>query len=133
DMDQFIVDERPNSISPGTISLPDRIKNTDSAPESDDGLQLALDFTAPAAAKPSLNQASTDHKLTLGRSYPAAPAIIQAGWEALLPAVMELAHHVEPERLTLLQAVRKTKNLRGTGSRAFSADTFTDDGTVLDG
>jgi hypothetical protein len=91
------------------------------------GCQLTLDFSA-AAASPIV-----DLQICHDSPYPPAPSVIQAGWHALIPAILELSFHSSADELTLLQSVRKTKNLRGSGSRAARDDTFEQDNSVLDG
>lgn len=127
-MDQLITEEI-TQLSP-VVSGQSCVKVEDfSYDKARDAGQLALDFeTAPLS-----REHRTKHILVEASPYPEAPEVIRRGWEALIPAIIELAHHSDPERLTLLQSVRKTKNLKGSGSRAYGPDTFTDDGDVLDG
>lgn len=64
--------------------------------------------------------------------YPAAPAVIRRAWEALVPAIVELSYHQTHDGLNLVQSVRKTRNLKGTGNRATDGSQFRFKPEVLD-
>ena len=64
--------------------------------------------------------------------YPSAPPVIRRGWEALVPAIIELSYHQTHDALTLPQSIRKTRNLNGTGSRVTNQSTFKLEQKVLD-
>lgn len=119
--------------------LPQRLMPIPDISPSTDG---EFDGVVPSTAGPGVHipigQIGSTRKRKIIQATPRTrygqtPPPILTAWQALIPAIIELSYHADPGSYTLIQAIRRVRNMNGTGANRVTETTFKEDKRILDG